>query len=217
MRKAALIMLIGLVAVSLSSVYAADLQVYNDNGQLVPKTVASAVGLKPAYDVTRAPIKITAELKGVSLGISLSATEINWTIRSPGNYMTPAIIIKGRKNSFARNLNMYVKGANDLKSGYRFAPDIGSPIAREIPTSYCLRSGTSITSLPRPNEFVPAQKFNGTHRIQGAQATLWNRLEIKSTVPTPCKDSASCRANEADWLPNIKYSDEFTVTFSALL
>jgi len=229
MKKLILGVLISLVVVSFSFAAALEppsspsrppsyvpnpiLPVYDDNGKRVSSKIASAEGLKPAYNVGGANISIRAEIKNETFGVTLSATDIRWNINAPGNYMTPAIKITKRGLITSQGFIMEVKGADNLKpapkahSEFREAP-------REIPTGYCLKSGIRIRP-PKPREFIPAKQFNGSHIIKTSTVILWNRLSVKPIV-IPKPQPASSKSIPIPPYSG-KYDNVFTVTFSSTL
>jgi len=217
MKKLILGVLISLIVVSFS--FAAEmafnpiLPVYDDNGRRVSPNIASAKGLKPAYNVGRANIRISAEIKHETFGVTLSATDIRWNINVPGNYMTPAIKIIKRGFITSQGFIIEVKGADNLKPALKVHPKFREA-PREIPTGYCLKSGVRIRP-PKPQEFIPAKQFNGSHIIKTSTVILWNRLSVKPIViPKPQPESSKSIP-----IPPYsgKYEDEFTVTFSSTL
>jgi len=233
MKKLILGVLISLVVVSFSFAAALEppsspsrppsyvpnpiLPVYDDNGKRVSSKIASAEGLKPAYNVGGANIRISAEIKNETFGVTLSATDIRWNINAPGNYMTPAIKITKRGFITSQGFIMEVKGADNLKPAFR--PANGIVPAGEIPTSYCLKSGTLRTGVvfrpPKPREFIPAKQFNGSHIIKASTVTLWNRLSVKPIV-IPKPQPASSKSIPIPPYSG-KYDNVFTVTFSSTL
>ncbi len=216
MKKLILGVLISLVVVSFS--FAAEkvpnpiLPVYDDNGKPVSSKIASAEGLKPAYNVGGANIRIRAEIKNETFGITLSATDIRWNINAPGNYMTPAIRITKRGFITSQGFIMEVKGADNLKPPFRSANGIVP--AEEIPTSYCLKYGNRIKP-PKPTEFIPAKQFNGSHIIKTPTVILWNRLSVKPIV-IPKPQPVSSKSIPIPPYSG-KYDNIFTVTFSSTL
>jgi len=188
------------------------LPVYDDNGNRVSSNIASAKGLKPAYNVGGANIRISAEIKNETFGVTLSATDIMWNINAPGNYMTPAIRITKRGFITSQGFIMEVKGADNLKPGPWLEP-LFKEAPREIPTGYCLKYRTG--KPPKPREFISAKQFNGSHIIRTSTVTLWNRLSVKPIV-IPKPQPASSKSIPIPPYSG-KYEDEFTVTFSSAL
>lgn len=173
------------------------LTVYNDAGQAVADTVATAVALNPVpVNPGLAPgapqnIKITAAIPS-TLKVGLSATQIAWTVKQEGTYQAKAIDITCT-GAGATDVGMTVAGAADL------AKQGGTG---RLAIKYALKP-TGVGTAPSSGSYESASSFNGSHNLKAVSTDLnvsiWNKITVPNGTPAS------------------SYQNDFTVTFSQAL
>lgn len=194
--KGIVITALAVLAVLGLALNAQALTVYNDTGQAVADTVATAVALSPVpVNPGIAPgaaqnITIKATIPS-TLKVGLSATQIDWIVKQEGSYQAKAIDVVCT-GAGATDVTMTVAGAADL------AKQGGG--SGTLATKYIIKP-TSIATPP--SNYDTAAGFNGSYKLKtispDLNVSIWNKI----TVPNGTAAS--------------DYKDDFTVTFSQSL
>lgn len=171
---------------------AAALTVYNTStNATINAADAAAIASTPLTGIAGGVAKTITVQANIpsSLAVSLSNSEIAWTLNKAGDYKASAIDI-GLTSTVNSNVSMTVAGAADLVNT--------ANSAKKITTYYAL---VADSSKPTTSNFVTASSFNTSTKSiavsNGAgSAHLWNRLKVE------------------EGLPSGSYKDDFTVTFS---
>jgi len=187
------------------------LKVYDtETGKLVGANEASAFAMANGHSGLEYNMKVQATIPN-TLSVSLSSTEVKWTIKRSGSFMakiaeidTGGPIVPG-----GPKVLMTVSGADHIRN----------ETGKNLPTAYALTTLNYLPGkfMPGTPKFIDAPEFNGTHELpdnmihtKGPEGIsegvalprpfpvgLWNRVEAKNNVGI-----------------GSTYKDEFKVTFS---